>query len=334
MNPWLLVGFLLNAALGIMALNVESFSLFSGSPGFAKLFVPLKASGLVQAGMALWFLALFLSFVGVVLVTMKRTKAGARLALVGGAFFFPIGLIQCKGALMLLDAAKEAALQEQLGPSFVSNNALETTLSRRLWVILFDLGFGLLLALASVGLVVYANFQHFFRRLPADVPKDVFTQVKAGALSKSYLMLGILMLLSLYVAALLWAALAAQLSVGAAWKVLSLAFFSGPTSVLAFAFGMCLFLIGVSALRRPILQLHEHYFTIRPHFFSSRLYSLYKDIREIEQEGEHKVLLHLPVKGKDTTVSLPMKLANERQRKHLLSTIEKRREAQRRKVFV
>lgn len=333
MSPWILVGFLLNAALGVIALTIDSFSFFSSSPGYAKLFVPLKQSGLMQIGMAVWFLALLASLIGVILLASGRQTSGLWLTLIGGLFFFPVGLIQSWGAMMMMDQAREAKMQEKLGPQLISNDSLATTLSRRTWVAVFDVGFGLFLALAAVGLVWYSNFQHFFRRLPSDLPADILTLSKPGATSKSYLLFGLLVLSSTYIAGLFWAALSTKISVAASWKVLSTVFLSGPTAPLAFTLGILLFLIGVSALRRPVLQLHEHYFTIRPHLFAKRLYSLYKDIQEIEQVGEEKVVLHLPVDGKQTKVKLPMKLADERKRRHVINTFQKRREAQQRMLF-
>jgi len=81
LNPLLLVGVGLNAALGLLA------SLTSDSIVFAVVLGPLVA----------------LSVMGLLLISAGKTKAGAITVMVGSFGFIPLGLIAVLGARRVLD---------------------------------------------------------------------------------------------------------------------------------------------------------------------------------------------------------------------------------------
>lgn len=332
MNPWIVVGFVINSVLGVYLLGVDSLGLFKSSTGLHKMILQVDSFALVRVGLACLYGSLLLSFAGIVLLVLNKRKLGAWCLFVGGLCWFPIGLIQSRGAYQLLDEMKQEELAEEWGIPAM-NAALESSMKRKPLMVWFDLLFGAFLCVATLVVAYYSLFQHFYRRLPATLPKGIIALQQPGPMSKSYLILGIACLLSLVLCVSLWAGLAAKLSVGAAWKVVSVGFVSSPYLPLLFVLGMVLLLWGMASVGRPFLQLHEYYFTLRPHWFSRRAYHLYREIDEVDEFAEHAFAVKVASGSSNRSFRLTFEPGDKRKRLQLLNAFRTRRDQQQRMVF-
>lgn len=359
MNPWIVFGVLVNVVMGFLLFQVDSFQLFKGTLGFeplmmlllsqisatdltgavsalggyAKQFPKHEAMMWLRVAMGVWYVFVLASVVGVIMIALGRKKGGAWLIFISGFVSLPIGLLQARGAWLMLDQMREEELVEQWGFT-PANPSLDSTLSRKWWMASFDLGFGLLLSLSALGLTLYSNYHFFHRRFAMPLLETIRLQEHADSLTMPFLILGIACLFSLLIFGAVLLAMSSLTTFAIAWKAMSFALLPGPTLVLAFALGVALFILGLGSLQRPLIQLRENYFSLRPGLFSKRIYSLYKDIQDIEVVDEKKVLLHLPVSGKERTLALPLKAADERKRRHLLNIFAQRREKQARLLLV
>lgn len=326
MNPWVVVGLLLNVGVGVRLLSVDLLGL-SASTSLSKLLVHSDTLTLFRVGILCWLLALLLSIVGVVLILIDKKRWGAHLVWWGGLAFFPIGLVLCKGASILLDELKHKDFQA--AHAFEEDEgAIDSAIFRVRWRSHFDVVLGSFLSIGAIVLVYYTNVQHFYTRLPDTVPSGVLNFSRPDLLSSTYVTLGMVMLLSSFV--LLWStiALAAQSSMWVLWNVWTTAFLPGPLMPFVLLLGLLLLLAGISSIRKPLLQLHEHYFTLRPHFVGRTRYILYKDIEHVEEKEGKRLFVQFQERGRTRSFELSMDEAERPKRKQLIRSLQQRKELQ------